>query len=972
MADPIKVYHKNGRVEFLEVDIDEPVHITNIKKAIVSQLQNELKHANKDINEHVDNDINTKENKDFPVVFMSEEESITGKCETLYNIQIDPKFLLGHTSNILSNICKNRDVFKITKTKNFDECSNHPVFHNEYGRLSLTDRTSASSSPTHSSQSTSYLCGSFSNHTILSSTTNHKIIISTSGQLSNKDYISSTSESYLLLGNVESVKSNIPFSTSVKKIYSLIYQTSPANFYNRKINKQQLKSNVKKVMIEFVKNTTSTVGSLQTVNEAVKLMTQDDLLDLERLLVQDSDIEQESKVTILNLLFDVISLAGTDSSLRFINKKILSGISENNVFYWTMLVSNAMRMMKTPSNDLFKEYIQLLKSIQVKSHPLLKGSVAMGLTERLNQVCVNKRAYANTYSYKVFGQVCSNNSTFITMDLIPYIEMNLKEDGKEDDINGIMIWVNALGNLGTTESTKLLIDIIEGKYTSDPHARSIAVYKLIRPTFSNPTLYREIFWKIIENPFEHNQIRMAAITGLTYTSPSTFDFQKLALSTWYEHSNQVHSYIYSTLSTLSKLPDEVPEYIMIKRKANIVLPLAKPCHMGLHFSQNIQVNDYVEILRSALSHKLQFVASEDSIFPRSLFARAEMKGPVSHIQTLETSVYLLGVESLMKSLMNMNSVKKAFYTHDTHKDINSIIDKLAHHNKTTLSPEIHLTLKSFGLQFFSSLKSGVAKEEIETFFKDIQTYIPKNRSFSKYIDLYGYDTLVPTDSGFPVEVSERNPVLITQTVDTKESIEIEGMIIMGKTLKAGVLSTLTNTQFSAGVDVETSLSDSLSIDLLKDGPVYSATISPINENSLNVKVNPFTAVKPLYDSKNLDGEVYSIKTSAQDFKVWENFIRFVFIIVLLNLIIDCLSLFLFCNLISLQFSEIYGGTLKVEANIGMDIDKSYLSKFLELNAKKLSTVPNSPELPMRKLNLALNLDTLLKPKLKFSINHGKL
>ena len=864
LTDPIKVYHKHGSVEFLEVDIDEPIYITNIKKGIVSQLQNEFKHKNNDKDNHVENEINTNEDGDFPVVFLSEEESITGKCETLYNINIVPKYMQSQHSNI----CNNRSVFKIVKTKNFDKCSSRPVFHNEYGRLSLTDRTSASSSPTHSSQSTSYLCGSLSNYTVLSSTTYHKIIISTSEQLSNKDHILSTSDCFLKLDSVENVNTMIQLSMSVKKIYSLKYQTSPINYYNRKINNQQLSNNIKQIMMESVKNSvsSSTVGSLPTVNEAIKLLTHDELLDLERSIVEDSDIDHELKVTIFNCLFDVISLAGTDSSLRFINSKILLGISRDDMFYWSMLVSNALRMMKTPTIEIFQEYIELLKSKQVQSHPLLKASIAMGLTERMNQVCVNKRAYENNHSYKVFGQVCASNSSFITKNLIPFIELNLIENGNEEDINGIMIWVNALGNLGTTDSTKLLINIIEGKYTLDPHARSIAVYKLIRPTFSNPTLYREIFWKLIENPYEHHQIRMAAITGLTYTSPSTFDMQKLALSTWHEQSNQVHSYIYSTLSTLSKLPDEVAEYTMIKRKANLVLPLAKPCHLGLHFSQNIQVNEFVEILRSALSHKLQFVASEDSILPRSFFARAEMKGSVSHIQTLETSIYLQGVESLMKSLLNINSAKRARYTYDKSKDINSIIEKLTYHNQTIFSPEIHLTIKSFGLQFFSSLKTGVLKEEIETLFKHIKTHFYKKRNFSKYFDLYGFNTLVPTDSGFPVEVCERNPVLITQTIDPKESLEIDGMITMAKTIKAGVLSTLTNKQYSAGIDVETSLSASLSIELSQDESIYSAILSPKDETSINVKVNPFTAVNPFVDSKNLKGAVNSIETSDKDFE----------------------------------------------------------------------------------------------------------
>ncbi len=53
---------------------------------------------------------------------------------------------------------------------------------------------------------------------------------------------------------------------------------------------------------------------------------------------------------------------------------------------------------------------------------------------------------------------------------------------------------------------------------------------------------------------EHPMVRMAAIQMLIYSPQADVAiWQQLALSTWSEVSQEVHSFIYSTLKNLSKL-----------------------------------------------------------------------------------------------------------------------------------------------------------------------------------------------------------------------------------------------------------------------------------------------------------------------------------------------------------------------------------------------------------------------------------
>ncbi len=48
-------------------------------------------------------------------------------------------------------------------------------------------------------------------------------------------------------------------------------------------------------------------------------------------------------------------------------------------------------------------------------------------------------------------------------------------------MNSIITWVNALGNLGTKETTEELLKVVEGKITKNTNPRSMAVYLMIRP-----------------------------------------------------------------------------------------------------------------------------------------------------------------------------------------------------------------------------------------------------------------------------------------------------------------------------------------------------------------------------------------------------------------------------------------------------------------------------------------------------------
>merc|ERR1719259_644718 len=122
--------------------------------------------------------------------------------------------------------------------------------------------------------------------------------------------------------------------------------------------------------------------------------------------------------------------------------------------------------------------------------------------------------------------------------------------------------------------------------------RTIAVNSLKRVVKMNPTEMRPILMSIIVNPVESAEVRIAAVSVLPFSQPTTAELQKLAIRSWMEPSEQVSSFIVSTLRSLAL--SQVPELKTVGLKARSVLPLIKGQKFGLHYSHNVNFSSFIE------------------------------------------------------------------------------------------------------------------------------------------------------------------------------------------------------------------------------------------------------------------------------------------------------------------------------------------------------------------------------------------
>ena len=81
--------------------------------------------------------------------------------------------------------------------------------------------------------------------------------------------------------------------------------------------------------------------------------------------------------------------------------------------------------------------------------------------------------------------------------------------------------------------------------------RTKAVISLHKMAHNSNEEVMHILSTTFQNPTEISEVRMAAFTLLILANPPAYRWQRIAVSTWFEHSAQVASFVYTTLYSLA-------------------------------------------------------------------------------------------------------------------------------------------------------------------------------------------------------------------------------------------------------------------------------------------------------------------------------------------------------------------------------------------------------------------------------------
>merc|ERR1719495_3088253 len=539
-------------------------------------------------------------------------------------------------------------------------------------------------------------------------------------------------------------------------------------------------------------------------------------------------------------------------------KTALAGRMSSQGGAW--IVANAIRNIKTPTVELMNELIAVFKLIHGQSHPHMTA-IALTLTQRIHEACIHETTSVNDFPAKIYGRFCDSKSPFIVRDLIPFLAEKLFASA-EHDTHHIITYLNALGNLGHDAAALHLLKVIEGQLTRNAYVRSVAVYQLMRAAAAKPAIYRPILLDIIENVAESAEVRMAAITVLPYTRPTSEIWNKLAIRTWFDPSLQVVSYVYTTLKNIAELPNNSHPYTYIGEKAREALKLAKPqSNLGWETSRNNMIFQFLDNLKASVNLQLQYINTPETIIPKNWFWKQTVKTETHRMEYVESSVHVQGAEYFLnKAYEAYNSMMTGEDKSQYDANKNYIRNILRVENRVAMPPAAHMSVKVLGLQRFFSIDATMIEQIIETVTRDAMEALNKDHSltkeFVKIIDLVGHRAVIPTETGLPLHLHHATPLVVSGkaslNVDLKSITEgrvgltMKPVVNYKQSVTAHVICPFTGKFLGSGVDTALHVTLPLNAEIAMQNGHYTVTIrTPEDRESQRPRLPPLPSLTAL-------------------------------------------------------------------------------------------------------------------------------
>merc|ERR1712061_801036 len=587
---PILVHLKRGLVEEFFVARDEPTSVTNLKRSLLSQLQLDVSGSQQvggEITQGLAKSIVSGRQAYHKVL----EESVLGRCYTMYTVVplttarvmelerswYDEESMAKLQPSTAGKIaCENKQYYEIIKTRDLDQCSYRPVFQHVSGAEFSGDVSKAHTGNlfTHMSSSTTYVCGELSSFNIRKIVVDEQIVSNPVGY--NTEQKEKTRTRIMLeLIKKESTSTEIQKPTPSRKETTLVYtypeqrelesQMSsevvqktqqilgtkpvlpqpkleeapktliPSGVQSSEIISQvvsQMKAIATKVF-ESPESCTAELdvsGKLLTVS---KLMQGLSLREIEQVWTQTlAGVAQQNKQAAKHLIIDTAAMVGTNPATMFVLKKI--DASEIGAIKATVNIQSAMKSIRTPTKEIVSEILRIVKQWKNGSSMDKKKLLTPALLQLSNLVFnayVNPSTMVSNYPVRIYGIFGTQDSPVIN-DYISFLKQWLEESEQDPKRTMKPVIITALGKLGLLDATKPLLKVAQGLKGEEPMYRALAVNSLRRAAIRYPRELRAVLLAIINNPVEHADVRISAISVLPWTQPTFAELQQIAIRSW--------------------------------------------------------------------------------------------------------------------------------------------------------------------------------------------------------------------------------------------------------------------------------------------------------------------------------------------------------------------------------------------------------------------------------------------------------
>jgi len=209
------------------------------------------------------------------------------------------------------------------------------------------------------------------------------------------------------------------------------------------------------------------------------------------------------------------------------------------------LTASVLYLVKIHFTVLFQE---LIRNPAVLDDQQLKITSLLAFSQVIRTACVDMKTRYAHYTDEVFDATCELHQASRYVD---WLASMLRSDPSLQ-----RVYMAALGNTGAASALQHLQKIAEDSSISS-YLRASAVISMKYQTLRFPEQTSPILLSLYHDVGQPVAVRTAAVAMLLYTRPEIVLLQRIAVSTWYDPSMEVASFVRSSLISLSNLEDPI-------------------------------------------------------------------------------------------------------------------------------------------------------------------------------------------------------------------------------------------------------------------------------------------------------------------------------------------------------------------------------------------------------------------------------
>ncbi|KAI9559672.1 hypothetical protein GHT06_013677 [Daphnia sinensis] len=797
LEKPFIIRHREGLFEALVVSQDEPFWSINMKKAVASKLQLHVSGSRSVESASRNFGLPTEDStEDVNTVFKVLESGVTGECEMLYEIAPLSDALIRSDSklNPMPKLCVEGTFFQVVKTKDYSKCRLSKPVYTVIAPAGWQCKPGAAACGTARSRSsvTRYIgCGSLESFTLLKMT--HQGEVRTSPYAYDTEQLRSLSLMKLILQAVRHASSSSAWPPKELdtglSIGSLVYSFPGTNASGNHWlsdglmrmpplrDADQLHQGVENMVDEVERLLAKAVDQIEESQEEAAIDTISAIshlirhMDYQKVSTLVGDVGHRSNLE-RSILLDAMIAAGSNPTVTFLKESILNRrLSKSESL---QAISSLPLYVRTPTAELLNELFSMLKATSTfsGSERPIYHSAMMSVCQLAHVACVNVSEARTRFPSGLYGEFCQPNDPFITSRLVPLLYKEINGAGSIEDK---MAALTALGEIGHESILSVVLPIIKAKGDYSPLIRTKAVISLHKIAHDSNAKVIQVLSTTFQNPTESSEVRMAAFTLLILANPPAYRWQRIAVSTWFEHSAQVASFVYTTLHSLASNIEPVENLKELSEKAQIVLPLAKRVPLGLKYSYNLKRSHLMAESNAGAEFHSEMFNSEESIFPKSLYGRLSwVLGPY-HFDIFELEAYgenwrsawdriLTKFNPSSENVETSQSRNGRFREFDLHPDLRRMKKQL--NAKSPIPAQdagsadafLHLSLMK-AMHHFTSFDEAGITDLLQSLWASSSLSVKREFSRRRWMPLTHAEVLVPSTLGFMISTRTQTQVL---------------------------------------------------------------------------------------------------------------------------------------------------------------------------------------------------------------------